>query len=239
MKKNLVFLCVLIVFLFLVVHFYKVLNYTHITAEFNELHPHKGNLPIYYKGIVVGKAMERVHSEDFMHTLINLVLYPKNLLLPLNTEVYLKKINRDDKDYHYLELIYPKVPSLDNLKNGSVIKGVALVDFDDYMSNHHPDDLEIIKHNLTESSVNLNNAIAGLSDVFDSLSYILKENEKNIYTTTGNLVNTTSNLNSLSKKINNSLKQEIYGNQYLVHIKCIYPLRVKPCQHLVYNNQQI
>ena len=46
------------------------------------------------------------------------------------------------------------------------------------MKNQNADDLEAIRHNLAQSSENLNNALEGLSMVFESVNEILKVNQK-------------------------------------------------------------
>ena len=215
MKKILYFVLIPLLIFFTLLKIYDWLYYTHIKAKFKELRPYHGQIPVYYKGILIGKAKERNHSIDFQHTIINITLYQKDFNIPENSQIYLKKITKNKRDYDYLELIYPKEPSKTTIKNGSILNGIALVDFDDYMSNHHPDDLEMIKENLKESSENLNNALAGLSDIFALINDILEENQKNINKTTTNIESTTANLNKISQKINNSIKQENLNNTML------------------------
>ncbi len=89
--KKLFYIFALIILVGLGIYIYKITTYTYVTAKFSELRPIHEKLPVYYKGLVIGKAREQRHSDDFNHTLIRLVLYPKNLLLPDNTTVLLKK----------------------------------------------------------------------------------------------------------------------------------------------------
>ena len=206
--KKLFYIFALIIIAGLGFYIYKLTTYTYVTAKFRELRPIHEKLPVYYKGLVVGKAREQRHSDDFNHTLIRLVLYPKNLLLPENTIVMLKKEKHHDKERDFLELVYPKEPSNVMISNGSELEGKATVDIDTFMSNQNPEDLESIRHNLAESSENLNNALEGLSMVFESLNDILKENQKNLYTTTGNLSKATQNLDNMTTKFNKSIQQK-------------------------------
>lgn len=210
--KKLFYILALIIIAALGFYIYKLTTYTYVTAKFKELRPIHGKMSVYYKGLVVGKAREQKHSDDFNHTLINLVLYPKRLLLPENTTVLLKKEKRNDKERDFLELVYPKEPSNIMLSNGSILEGKATVDIDEFMSNQNPDDLEAIRHNLAQSAENLNIAIEGLSIVFESVNDILKENQKNLYATTKNLSDTTGNLNNMTTKFDKSIQQKKLEN---------------------------
>ena len=210
--KKLFYIFALIILAGLGFYIYKLTTYTYVTAKFKELRPIHEKLPVYYKGLVVGKAREQRHSDDFNHTLIRLVLYPKNLLLPENTTVMLKKEKHHDKEQDFLELVYPKEPSNVMISNGSILEGKATVDIDTFMSNQNPDDLEAIRHNLAQSTENLNAALEGLSMVFESVNDILKENQKNLYTTTGNLSKATQNLDNMTTKFNKSIQQKSLEN---------------------------
>ena len=210
--KKLFYIFALIILAGLGFYIYKLTTYTYVTAKFKELRPIHEKLPVYYKGLVVGKAREQRHSDDFNHTLIRLVLYPKNLLLPENTTVMLKKEKHHDKERDFLELVYPKAPSNVMISNGSELEGKATVDIDTFMSNQNPDDLESIRHNLAQSTENLNAALEGLSMVFESVNDILKENQKNLYTTTGNLSKAMQNLDNMTTKFNKSIQQKSLEN---------------------------
>ena len=210
--KKLFYIFALIALAGLGFYIYKLTTYTYVTAKFKELRPIHEKLPVYYKGLVVGKAREQRHSDDYNHTLIHLVLYPKNLLLPDNTTVMLKKEKHHDKERDFLELVYPKEPSTTMIADGAVLEGKATVDVDTFMANQNPDDLESIKQNLAQSSENLNVALEGLAMVFESVNEILKENQKNLYTTTGNLSKATRNLDNVTQKIDKSVQQKRLDN---------------------------
>lgn len=202
---HLTFLLSLIVLSFLI---YKFSTFTYITAQFKELRPIKGSMPVYYKGLIVGRAKEAKHNDTFSHTLIKLVLYPKNLLLPSNTTVLLKKEKKKHKERDFLELIYPKEPTKTMLSNGSKIDGIATVDVDEFLANRHPNELEEIKENLAQSAQNLNYALSSLSMIFDNINEILEENKKNIY-------QTTKNVEKMTLKIEKVLKEQQLENTLL------------------------
>ena len=206
MKKY--FIVTLILVLFLIgLYVYKLTNYTYISAKFEHLRPIEENIPVYYKGIVIGKAKEKKHSETMSHTLIQLVLYPKNLMLPKNTTVLLKKEKKRKEERDFLELIYPQNPSTTMLSNGSIINGEATVDIDTFMANQKENELEEIKENLAQSAQNLNYALESLGQIFETIDEILKENQENLYQTTTNFKNATSKIESSidRKKLQNTL----------------------------------
>jgi len=203
--KNHIHLIILFVFLIFGILMHKLFTFTYITAEFDELRPIKGFMPVYYKGIIVGRAKEACHSKDFKHSLIRLVLYPKNLLLPTNTTVQLKKEKKKHKEIDFLELIYPKEPTLVMLSNHSKIKGIATQDLETFMANQHPDDLEAIKEDLMDSAQNLSYALSALGEIFDNVNGILKENQNNIY-------QTTKNVEKMTNKIDKAIKQQQLEN---------------------------
>ena len=121
MKK--IFILILIILALIGTYIYRKTNYMYITARFSELRPMEENIPVYYKGIVIGRAKERRHSTTSRHTLIGMILKPKKLMLPINTTVLLKKEKKNHKEKDFLELIYPQEPSSAMLSNGAVIDG--------------------------------------------------------------------------------------------------------------------
>ena len=213
MKKYLLFiLFVLIIFLW--IYIYKALNYVHISAKFPELRPIHQKLDVYYKGLKVGCAKEKIHSNDFRHTIIKITLYSKKLLLPINTEIHLKKEKRKNKEIDFLELIYPKEPSNVMLANGAQINGVSTVDLDTFFSNQHPDDIALIKDNLAKSSQNLSDALSAIAMVFMLINEILEQNQENFYFVTKDLSKTIKNLSSATFKVNQAIKQQVLNSTF-------------------------
>ena len=205
--KKYIFIILILISAGLIFYIYKLSTYTYINAKFPELRPMEENIPIYYKGIIIGRAKERKHSSDLHHTIIRLLLYPKNLLLPENTTVLLKKEKKNKKERDFLELIYPKNPSKVMLTNNSTITGEATVDIDTFMANQKVDELEEIKENLAQSARNLNFALEQLGYVFENVNEILKQNQNNLYQTTGNIRKISKSIDDSidEKKINDTL----------------------------------
>ena len=207
MKKYIIPIILTIILLIIYI-VYKQITYTHITVQFHELRPIEDKIPVYYKGIVIGKAIEKKHTDDYNHTLIKVVLYPKNLHLPLNTEVELRQLMKNKKHRDYLELLYPETPSDKLIADGSYLKGYTTLDMETFIRNQRPEDMENIKKNLSEASENLNTALGGLSDLFVILQDTVNENRANMRNSTSNIQKTTANVNQITAKVNNSINQK-------------------------------
>ncbi|MCM1265451.1 MAG: hypothetical protein NC200_04555 [Candidatus Gastranaerophilales bacterium] len=206
MKKYLLGSILLLLFV-AVFSIYKQLTYTHITVRFKELRPFEESIPVYYKGLIIGKATDRKHTSDYQHTLVNVVLYPKNLHLPINTKVLLKKEKKHKKEYDFLELIYPENPSDKLIANGTWLEGKATVDLETFMKNQSPDDLESIRGNLASSAENLNISLEALGQLFVILQDFVKENQPNV-------VGTTKNIEQATSKFNNSIREQQLSNTF-------------------------
>ena len=210
MKK--ILFIILILFLILIPVSY--LKNRHITAVFDNVRPFDCNIPVYYKGILIGKTSKLVHSDDSKRTNVKLTIYNKKLVLPLNTRAVLKKQIKNDKESDYIELIYPDIPSERNIKEFSHIHGSATVDVKEYLKNQSPEDLEHIKINLLSASGNLNSSLEALAGMFILIQDVLQENRGNLKGSSHNLNKTAENINHLTKKIDNIIVEEQWKNTF-------------------------
>lgn len=193
-------------------YIYKLTTYTYINIKFKELRPCNCRIPVYYKGIKIGKATERKHSDDYTYTIVKVVLYPKNLMLPNNTEVLLKKEKKNNKEYDFLEFIYPQKPSTVMISNGSMLEGKTTIDLQTFLKNQHPDDINQIKENIYSASENLNESLTQLVNLLILIQDILKENQSNIMNFSGGLAKSAKNINQITYKFNKSIKQQSLEN---------------------------
>ena len=177
----------------------------HLFAKFKELRPLHGNIPVYYKGIVIGKTTGKKHSSDGEHTLIKLILYPNKLMLPINTKVFLKKEKKDKKEKDFLEFIYPKNPSNKLISNYDILEGYIASDMDVFLAGQNPESIEAIRENLIKTTQNLSEATQTLSDILNTINSTLSSSRKNI-------VNTTKNIENMTEKIDNSINEETLTN---------------------------
>ena len=177
----------------------------HLFAKFKELRPLHSNIPVYYKGIVIGKTTGKKHSSDGKHTLIKLILYPNKLMLPINTKVFLKKEKKDNKEKDFLEFIYPKNPSNKLISNYDILEGYITSDMDVFLAGQNPESIEAIRENLIKTTQNLSEAAQTLSDILNTINSTLSSSRKNI-------VNTTKNIENMTEKIDNSINEETLTN---------------------------
>lgn len=186
-------------------YIYKLTTYTYISAKFSQLRPIHEKLPVYYKGLKIGRAREHKHSADFNHTFINIVLYPKKLMLPDNTTVLLKKEKIKDKYYDFLELVYPKNPSKMMISNGAILNGKATLDVETYMASQNIEDLEAIKENLFKSSEELTKTLEEVEQMFSIINSTLTNSQADIK-------KITKNTGDLTEKVNDSIRENSLEN---------------------------
>lgn len=204
MKKYII----LIILLIIGISFYNYKTHQHITLIFENIRPFEGKIPVFYKGLAVGKAVESYHSDDLQHTHIKITLYSKKLKLPANTEAVLKKRIKNKKEYDYLELIYPDSPDKETISENSFIHGKSTVDIREYFISHTIEDIDKIENNLIQASENLNLSLEALTGLFVVIQDMVQENRQNILEASHNLNQTSKNINTTTKKFENSIKTE-------------------------------
>ncbi len=204
MKKYFVILIIIFSF-FAIFYVYKELNSLHVIAKFKELRPFENNIPVYYRGIVIGKTTSKEHSKDGSHTLIKMILYKKNLLFPKNTKVFLKKEKKNNTERDFLEFIYPKNPSNIMISNYSILDGFVSNDMDTFLGGQNPESIEALKENILTTTKNLAIATEKLSELLDNINSVVTLGK-------GNVINTTKNIENMTEKIDNSLNQNSLNN---------------------------
>ena len=194
-----------------------IINYytnRHITVVFKDVRPFEGKIPVYYKGVVVGKATDRQHSDDSLRTNVKITIYNKKLKLPLNTKAILKKRIKNDKEFDYIELVYPQIPSERFIGEHSHIRGHHTVDIKEYLKNQTPEDLEQVKNNILSASENLNASLDALAGMFLIIQDVIGENRENLKNASYNLNQTAQNINNATKKIDNVIEEERLSNTF-------------------------
>ncbi len=198
--KNLLIILFIALLIFSGIKIYRHYTYLQIGVQFREIAPIHGKFPVYYKGIIIGRTKGSKHSPNLEHTIVNLILFHKGIKVPKNTSVLLKKERINNRDRAFLEFIYPKNPSKEMIKQGSILEGVACVDTNTFISNQNPNELEDIKENIVYSTKNLNDSLAELNRLLINMNKMLKQNESNIY-------QTTKNIELMTRKIEKSLDE--------------------------------
>ena len=183
------------------------LNYkknTYVTAEFKELAPFNHSAPIYYNGFKIGKVVKIHPNKTYTSTIVTMELHPHDLKLPINISANLKKAkNRWNKKYDYIDITYPKSPSIYYLKDGDRISGKTTVELETFLSNQDPASLEAIKNDLAESARNLNVTLQTLGDLFATLNDMAGGVSPNVVDASSNIKKTSANIVKVSKNATN------------------------------------
>lgn len=200
MKKYIPIL--LLIPIIFVIHFlYREINSFYITAMFKDLRPFHGNIPVYYKGIKIGRAKDLRPSNSYEHSLLRIQIYGRKHKIPDNVKVYLKKEIRGKRHCDYLELVMPESPSGTYIKENSWIEGKCSVDIEHFLRNQDPDDIENLRANIVQASENLNSTLESIAGLFGMGQDILAENRPTIR-------KSVSNVETATNKINNVISEE-------------------------------
>ena len=207
MKKYIPIL--LLIPIIFVIHFlYREINSFYITAMFKDLRPFHGNIPVYYKGIKIGKAKDLRASKSYEHSLLRIQIYGRKHKIPDNAKVYLKKEVRGKKHYDYLELIMPETPSNTYIKENSWLEGKCSVDIEHFLRNQDPDDIENMRANIVQATENINTTLESVAGLFGMAQDILAENRPALKTSVNNLEYTTRNITNATRKIDDVISEE-------------------------------
>ena len=147
--KSLILSGVLII---IAVSYYIYRSNTYVTAEFKNLRPFHNRAPIYYNGFKIGRVVKVRPNKTYTATIVTMELHPQDLKLPVNISVHLKKEkDRNDNKYDYIDIIYPKDPSIYYLKDGDRVAGKTTVELETYLANQDPESLEAMKADAAET----------------------------------------------------------------------------------------
>ncbi len=182
------------------------LNYrtsTYVTAEFKTLRPFQTSAPIYYNGFKIGKIVKVFPNKNYTATVVTMKLYPKHLRFPINISANLKKEkNHRNKKYDYIDLIYPKSPSIYYLKNGDRISGKTTVELESFLSNQDPETLEEMRMEIANTIKNLNITVQAIGDLFITLNSMAGDVSPNVVKASKDFSSSSSNLVKISENVN-------------------------------------
>ncbi len=207
---------------FAIISFFLVASYryynnhfnTVVTIKFTDLEPVSKNLPVYYMGYKIGKMKKIRLGKDFKSSLVEIVLYPNNLILPDNTIAKVKKVkDKDDNKEKYIELIYPSEPSKHLLKSGSTIEGHTVMDLDAFIGAiSESGKLDEIGDNASTALANFGDTALAISDFFNQLNELVEENRPNIKKTTKSTADSAENVNKLTSQVQKSMNEQKLSN---------------------------
>lgn len=197
--KSLILSGVLII---IAVSYYIYRSNTYVTAEFKNLRPFHNRAPIYYNGFKIGRVVKVRPNKTYTATIVTMELHPQDLKLPVNISVHLKKEkDRNDNKYDYIDIIYPKDPSIYYLKDGDRVAGKTTVDLETYLANQDPESLEAMKADAAETIKNLNITVQTLGDLFATLNSMAGEVKPNVVKASSALSESSSNFVKISQNV--------------------------------------
>ena len=186
---------------------YKNTTYTRVIAEFDEAEPLPANMNVYYKGFNIGKVTKVQPQDDYTKTEVHLLFYPADLQLPKNVSASVKNYR---KEFDYIDIIYPNIPSELMLKNGDHIKGKTTATVESFINAQSENGtLDLLIDNVSTFLETLTNTTQNAGDLLNTLNNTIKENQKSIYQTTKNIELSTRNLRLTTLKINKAIKQNM------------------------------
>lgn len=195
------------------VWFYIYSTTLYVTVRFDELGPVAKNMSTYYNGFKVGKVVSIKPDKDFKHMLARINLVYKNLRLPQNTTV---KVQSFPNGELYLEFVYPQSPSLNVLKRGDVLEGIAKYSLEEFMLGQSVSGVsDIVSIHVIKALNAMDLANKEVEAFFKDSSQLMKDNKKEIDASFENIAAMTfsfsemaENLNQASKKMNNALDEK-------------------------------
>ena len=193
---------------------YNLFPKTYITVQFEEARPIRSRMAVYYKGFKIGRTLHMRPSHDYRTTLLTVELSPQDLRLPNNITATL---NRDKKrtwmERDFIDIIYPTSPSLTYLKDGDIVQGHGVADWESFLSEQaNSGYLDELKGNLNQTAKSANEMLESLNGIFILLRDTIEEARPNIIAASKNLANTTENLYNVSYSINSSFNEERLNN---------------------------
>ena len=170
-----------------------------IIVEFDSLEPFRKWIPVYFKGFKLGRVSKVYPTEDFTATRVELHIHHKALKLPTNTTA---KFMIRDEDKEYMELVYPKSPYLEYLRNGSVIKGTMGTNLDSFFRDQAANGgLDEIKNNVNTTVKSAGETFNALTEMINMLTYILEDVRPTINSAANNINVASKNLADVSQSL--------------------------------------
>ena len=155
----------------LLFYLYYSIGQIKVVAEFKDLEPFRGRLPIYYKGFRLGHTGKVYPGPDFTTTRVVLKLRLKGLELPENTTIMIRR--KDKKDY--MELEYPSSPYLAILKHNSLIEGEKGLNFESFIQDQASNGgLDAIKNNVNETIMAAGGTVEALTEMINVMTKLTK-----------------------------------------------------------------
>lgn len=172
----------------------------YLYAKFNDSGPLYKNMPVYYKGCLLGQTKKIKISSDYKFSLLKIEFYPKSPILYDNIVAKAKKLEIEDD---YIDLVYTDSPSNTLLKRGGVIEGKGAFDMDSILSEVVDADVVIpLFQDLSDALGSINQTSTEVRKFFSDSRSTLKESRQNLKQTSKNLAITTQSLVTMTSRLN-------------------------------------
>lgn len=222
-KKILIIL--LLFLIFVGVYIYNASYY--VVVRFNELGPLTKNMYAYYNGFKIGKIVRIGPDKDFKHILVKVNLNQNNIQLPQNTVVFVERFPNGEL---YLQFLYPNSPSLNSIKRGDMLEGIAQYNLEQFMMGQSVSGMsDVVSLHIIKALNSADAANQQMTEFFKVTSRLIKGNGKGITASVNNteamtknlaemaenLKQASQNLNLTSKKLNGTFEESILKDSAL------------------------
>lgn len=185
----------------------------YVIIRFDELGPLTKNMTAYYNGFKIGYISHIGSDRDFKHTLVRVNLINRDINLPQNTTVSVERFLNGEL---YLQFRYPQSPSLQMIKRGDILEGMAPYSLEQFMMGQSISGMsDVVSLHIIKALNSADAANQEMKVFFQITSKLIHENGRGIRTSVNNTVKITDslaqmaeNLNQTSKKLNKALDEE-------------------------------
>lgn len=182
----------------------------HIMVKFTESGPLYKDMPVFYKGGLIGRTQKVILSSDYKYTLLKILLYPTDPKIPGDV---VGSVKQHDILGDYIDLVTPDEPSTTLLANNAIIEGKPIFDLGAFLSDIADSGLIIpLIQNFSDTLVSANETSVEIKNFFSDSRIILQDNRQNLKQTTKNLSMATKSLKKLTTKFNKATPADKLNN---------------------------
>lgn len=212
-KRGIKDLLIILMFFLVILGIYLYNTQYYVIVRFNELGPLSKNMAVYYKGFKVGRISKLSPDDDFKHILVKVTLSTSDLELPQNTIVTVERFPNGEL---YLQFLYPQSPSLNPLRRGDLVEGIAPYSLEQFMLSQNVSGMtDIVSEHIVQALRAADAANQEINIFFKTTTKLINVNSKgittsvnNVKTMTENLAKMSQNLNQTSEKLNNAIEEQ-------------------------------
>lgn len=209
-KTSIKKLLLILIILAVTVGIYLYMHAFYVIIRFDELGPLTKNMSAYYSGFRIGKIVHIGPDKDFEHTLVKVNLNQRDINLPQNTTVHVKKFPNGEL---YLEFVYPDSPSFKKIQRGELLEGIAPYNLEEFMLGQNISSVsDLVSIHVIKALDAMDVANKEMELFFRTTSKILQSNDKAISESVNNaaamtksLAEMAENMNQVSQKLNQAV----------------------------------